>query len=102
MTLKDTHSTTFLQELVDGATRFASRDGQTLNEYGLGVLRVNLLAKRVAENALMTTETCGRDFSISLKSANLQSSLVSKLVKQLGMDGSIAHSDRDWETKTRL
>lgn len=67
------------QELQSGPTPSAAPDGTTPDPYGQGVVLASLSARQAAERGLLTSGTCGRPGSISSASADLMSSLVSRL-----------------------
>jgi hypothetical protein len=64
-------------------------DGVTTDLFGLVPVRANLSARQAKELGLMTSGTCGQPSSTSSKSANLQSSLESRLTRRLNLDGGI-------------
>lgn len=91
-TLTDSHSAISSLESAFGATRFAVPDGGTTDLFGQVPVRANLSARQAKELGLMTSGTYGRISNGSSKSANLQSSLESKLQARLSMTGSTLYT----------
>jgi len=79
---------TSLQALEDGALPCELQDGPTTDPCGLGVALANLSARQAKAAGLLTSGTYGRHGSTLSASASLQSSLVSRLKRQLIMGGS--------------
>lgn len=88
MTSPDLLSATFLQELVDGASRLPLPDGERMSLYGPVLARANLSAWPVKEQAPTTPDTCGPSSDASLRTSNLQKSLESRLRARMDVDGS--------------
>ena len=65
------------------------QDGPIAALFGLALVPANLSARQAKEKGLLTSGTYGPHGSISLGSAALQSSLVSKLTRRLNLDGGI-------------
>ena len=65
--------------LASGPTHFGAPDGQTTDLFGPVPVRVNLSARQAKALGLMTSGTCGRHSTTSLKSAALQLCLESRL-----------------------
>ena len=86
-TLTDTHSAISLQVLESGPTPFGSQAGQMIDLFGQVPVRANLSARQAKELGLMTSGTCGPTSITSSKSAALQSSLESRLMRRLSLDG---------------
>src|ERR1700757_1138004 len=83
MTLKISLSATSLQALAGGLMRLDLPDGVTSDPFGLDHVPANLSARQAREGGLLTSGTFGRHGFISSKSADLQSSLVSRLRARL-------------------
>ena len=81
-------SVTSLPALADGLTPLRLPDGQTISPSGLAAALANLSARQVAALGLKTSGISGRPGSISSASADLTSSLASRLQQQLGTSGS--------------
>lgn len=76
---KDLHSVTSSQELVDGAEPYNLRGGVQTDLFGQEALPVNHSPQQEKGKEKMTSDTSGQSSLISLESANLQQSLVSRL-----------------------
>ncbi len=83
----DSISVTSSRVSAHGATHCGSQVGPTTVIAGQAVAHANLSPALARVMGLMTTGTCGRTGIGSSRSAALQSSLVSKLKKQLHTDG---------------
>lgn len=73
----------------DGLTPFVLPDGRTISASGLAAALASLSARQVKELGLRTSGIYGPPGSISSRSADLQSSLESRLKERLGKAGSI-------------
>lgn len=87
----DLLSVTSLQESESGATHCDATGGATINLYGRDPVRASLSAQQAKEKGLMTSGTCGRTGTISSMSADLQSSLESRLRARTDLAGSILY-----------
>lgn len=83
-----THNATSLQESACGATHYDAQDGQTTDLFGQAHVPANLSARQVKEMGLLTSGTCGQLGFTSSASANLASSLESKLRARMHSRGS--------------
>lgn len=88
-TLPGIPSVTSSPESVYGATLYDELVGQMTGPSGPEVVRANLSARQARKLGLMTSGTFGRTSSGSSSSAALQSSLESRLMQRLDMDGGI-------------
>ena len=86
---KDLSSATSLQESACGHTPCDKQGGQTTNQCGQAPVLVNLSARQARELCLLSSGTSGQPSTTSSSSANLQSSLESKLTRRLNLDGGI-------------
>ena len=87
---KDLSSATSLQESACGHTPCDKQGGQTTtNLCGQAPALVSLSARQARELGLLTSGTSGQPSTTSSSSANLQSSLESKLTRRLNLDGGI-------------
>ena len=75
-----------------GPTPCAEPDGQTTVPYGQDHVRANLSARQAKEQGLMMSGTSGPRFTTSSASADLTSSLVSKLQAKTASVGSTLYS----------
>ena len=75
-----------------GATRSVWQDGQTTAPSGLDPALASLSARQAKEMGLMTSGTCGQRGTTSSQSANLRSSLESRLQARLGWVGSTLYN----------
>jgi hypothetical protein len=75
----DTPSVTSSQESASGRTPCDRQDGPTTDPSGRAVVRANLSARQAKERDLLTSGTCGRRGFTSSNSADLASSLASRL-----------------------
>ena len=87
-TLSDTHSAISSPVSESGATPCAWRDGQTIDRSGPDHAHASLSAQQAKERGLLTSGTYGRTSTGSLKTADLQSSLASKLRQKTDLAGS--------------
>ena len=87
-TSEDTHSAISLPESASGATPCVSQAGPTTGLCGQDPAPASLSALPDRGAVLPTNATCGPSGSISLASADLELSLVSKLKQRLGTAGS--------------
>lgn len=76
------------QESEDGVSPLDSQDGQMTGLFGQDLAPANLSPLQVAATVRVTKDTSGHPFSWPLKSAALQSSLVSKLLARMDVHGS--------------
>ena len=90
-TLKDSPNVISSRELEDGVEHYSSQDGVQTDLFGLEVLPVNHSQPQEAEKERMTSDTSGQCSLISLASANLQQSLVSRLQQLSDLDGSMIY-----------
>ena len=86
--LLDTHNATSSQESADGVTRCDSPDGQTTGPCGPAPAPANLSARQAKAQGLLTIGTSGQHSGGSSLSADLQSSLESRLRAALDVNGS--------------
>ena len=78
-TLSDTHSVISSPESASGPMPYVSPDGLTIAKSGRARAPVNLSARQAREMGLLTSGICGPLSTSSLRSADLQLSLASKL-----------------------
>lgn len=83
---------TSLPESADGPSLFDWQDGPKIAPYGPEAAPVSPSLTVVKDEESKTSATCGRRGSQSSKSGALQSSLESKLLRKLPLDGSTAYS----------
>lgn len=76
-----------LQASASGHMHYVQQDGLIADQCGQEAALASLSPKQAKEKHLMTSGTYGRLGTISLESANLQSSLVSRLRLRLPLDG---------------
>ena len=88
MNSKDTSSATSLQEFQAGLLPSASPAGPTISQSGPAHAPVNLSARQAKVLGLLTSATYGLPSNGSLSSADLQSSLASRLRQALDVNGS--------------
>lgn len=88
------------QESVSGPTRLGLPDGLTNALSGQVLVPANLSARQAKEAGLMTSGTFGRLGNISSTSADLQTSLASKLRRKTDMLGSTLYklTWKEWHT----
>lgn len=98
-TLWGTPSVISSQASESGATPSAAQDGQTTSPHGQGVVPVSPSAAQASEGAQQTTGTFGRSSSASLRSAALQSSLVSRYRARTDSLGSTLYTTT-WKVRT--
>src|SRR6516162_5091945 len=91
-TWKDTSSAISSPALSDGRSRSAWQDGQMTDLFGRDRVPASRSARRENGRALPTSGTCGLSGFLSSASADLQSSLVSRLRRQLDGAGSTLFS----------
>lgn len=98
MTCANTPSATFSQGLEFGRSPCAAPDGQMIDLFGRVPVRANLSPRQALELGLLTSGTCGRTSIGSLKSADLQSCLASKLRARTQSLGSTLYrlTWKDW------
>lgn len=87
-TCADSSSVTSSPASASGAWHFAAPDGQMTDLFGLVPVRANLSARQARELGLLMSGTCGPISTTSSASANLQSSLESRLQAKLLTRGS--------------
>lgn len=87
-TLQDSPNAISSQESVSGLMPLDKQDGSMINLYGQEVALANLSPRQARARGLLTSGTYGRLSSISSSSADLQSSLVSRLKQRLSTVGS--------------
>src|SRR3990167_2907128 len=85
----DSPSTTSSPASADGASPSGSPSGQTTARCGPAVVRANLSARQARARGWLTSGTCGLTGTGSSSSADLGSSLVSRLKRRLDTAGSI-------------
>jgi hypothetical protein len=90
-TLKDLHSVTSSQELVDGVERYNLQDGVQTDLFGQEALPVSPSQQQEKEKEKMTHGIFGLSSSISSESANLQQSLVNRLQQLSDLGGSMIY-----------
>jgi len=78
-TSQDINNAIFSQALVFGHLHCGGRDGEMIRKFGQALALANLSARQAREMGLLTSGIYGPHFSISLRSATLQESMVSKL-----------------------
>ena len=88
MTFEDMFSAIFLQESESGLMRSGEQDGQTTDQSGLDHALANLSPQQEKEKDLKTKDISGLTSTTSSASANLQSSLESKLRQRTASIGS--------------
>lgn len=98
-TCADSHSATSSPALASGATPFANQDGATTDLFGRVPALANLSPRQAKELRLMTSGTYGRTSIISSASADLVSSLVSRLQAKTALRGSTLFS-LTWKQRT--
>ncbi|UKM31240.1 methyltransferase [Cylindrospermopsis phage Cr-LKS3] len=98
MTYADTRNATFLQGSADGLWLFVLPDGRIVNEFGLAVALASLSARQVAAMGLQISGISGRPGSISSRSADLSTSLASRLQQRLDTNGSTLFR-QTWKAK---
>lgn len=105
-TSEDIHSVTSSRALEAGHMRYASLGGLTIDQYSVEVAPANLSARQAEALGLLTSGISGHTSITSLASANLQSSLVSKLRLLLATGGStlfrLTWRDRDTPSGRRI
>jgi hypothetical protein len=87
-TLKDSHSVTSSQELVDGAEPCSLRDGVQTDLFGQEALPVSPFQQQEKGKEKTMSDTSGLSSSISSESANLQQSLANRLRQLFDLGGS--------------
>lgn len=91
-TSEDTTSVISSPESASGRTRFDTLDGLTIDLFGPVPVRANLSPRQAKELGLMTSGTCGLHGTGSSASADLQSSLESRLRARLSTFGSTLYT----------
>lgn len=89
MTLKNLRNAISSQESAVGATQCDLQGYQMTLDFGLDHVHVKPSLSQESKKDLMMKDICGPSSQNSLKSANLQSFLESRLKQQLNTDGSI-------------
>ena len=87
--LPDLHSIIFSQGSADGLSPWPLPDGRQVDPRSLALALANLSAAQVKELGLATSGIYGPPGCTSSDSANLASSLASKLMQALELDGGI-------------
>ena len=95
----DTPNATFSPGLADGPLPWILPDGREICPFGLALALASLSARQVKEMGLQISGISGRPGSISSASADLSTSLASRLRAQLGTDGSILYR-QTWKQRT--
>lgn len=90
-TLLGLTNVTSLQESEDGVRPLDLPDGQPANQSGRVRVPVNRFPTPPEEAALPTADICGQSSFASSRSADLQSSLASRLQARLGCNGSTVY-----------
>jgi hypothetical protein len=88
MTFEDMFSAIFLQESESGLMRSGEQDGQMTDQSGLALVPASLFPQQEKEKDLKMKDISGLTSTISSASANLQSSLESKLQARTASLGS--------------
>lgn len=83
---------TFSPALVSGPIPCDPQDGKMIDLFGLVPVRANLSARQAKALGLMTSGTCGQPSITSSASANLQSSLESRLQARIAILGSTLYT----------
>ena len=91
-TSSDTRNVISLQESESGRTHFGALGGLTIDLFGPVPVRANLSARQAKALGLMTSGTYGPHSTISSHSADLKSSLVSKLQAKTDYLGSTLYT----------
>ncbi|KPJ35498.1 hypothetical protein BMUNKI379_07385 [Burkholderia multivorans] len=104
MTCEPTTSAISSPESAYGRTRFVAPDGLTIDLFGPVPVRANLSPRQAKELGLMTSGTRGLRGTGSSASADLQSSLASRLQAQLWILGSTLYTLtwKPWITPSRV
>jgi hypothetical protein len=97
-TLKDLPSAISLQGLVDGAQQLDLLVGEMIDQCGQEARHASLSVQQVTEKDKTMSDTCGQYSSISSASADLQSSLESRLRQRLELAGSMIYK-LTWKQK---
>ena len=92
MTSCNTIKSTCAPELPCGHTRYDELGGLTIEEFGVHLFPVNLSARQARDLGLLTSGISGPSGSISSSSADLTSSLVSRLQARTASLGSTLYS----------
>src|SRR5690606_18072618 len=98
MNSADTPNATFSLGSADGLSRYVLPDGRTVDRFGLAAALASLSARQVKALGLTMSGICGPPGSTSSRSADLQSSLASRLRQRLGTGGSILFR-QTWKAK---
>lgn len=103
-TLKDSPNAISSLELEFGPSLFVAQDGRTIDQSGREVVHASLSARQALELGLRTQGTFGQLSPGSSKSANLQSSLESRLRARLSVLGSTLYTLtwKPWVTPSGL
>lgn len=97
-TCADTPNATSSPESADGHSHFDSLAGVTIDLFGLVPARANLSARQAKDLGLMTSGTSGLPGTGSLRSANLQKLLESKLRQRLNGSFLCEVTWKPWDT----
>lgn len=87
LTFWDTPNATSSPVKASGPTRSGSQDGPMIARFGRDHAPVNLSARQAKERGLLTSGTFGPHSTGSSSSAALTSSLASRLIQRLSLDG---------------
>lgn len=103
-TCEDSRSATFSPELASGHILSASPDGLTINRSGQAPARASLSARQAKEMGLLTSGTFGLPSSTSSASADLSTSLASRLQLVTQTHGSTLYRQtwKEWTTPSGL
>jgi hypothetical protein len=83
----DSHNVISSPASVFGRTHFVPPDGLMIDLFGPVPALANLSARQAKELGLLTSGTSGQLLATSSRSASLQSSLESRFLRLLSMDG---------------
>ena len=100
-TCEGSHNATSSPASADGRLPSNSPESQGIEKSGPDLVRANLSARQAKERGLLTSGTYGRRGSTSSASADLTSSLASKLAQRLDTDGSILFK-MTWKVKATI
>lgn len=103
-TSPDSPNATSSPELVSGVSLCEKPNGRTISRYGQDLAHANLSARQALEQGLRTQDTFGQASPGSLASADLQSSLESRLRARLSSLGSTLYTLtwKPWVTPSGL
>ena len=100
-TCEGSHNVTSSPASADGLAPFNSPDSPKIEKSGPAPRRASHTPRQAKEKGLLTSGTYGRRGSTSSKSADLASSLASKLAQRLDTDGSILFK-MTWKVKATI